>query len=181
MRTATEILENWNPELPKPLRRRCKHCNIKFKATHVRHIYCHKNNCELAADRYFQPLLKRLHERRKREAAGEMFLSSGTVGAAVEMLVCADLIARGFEVYRSVSPHCSGDLIASRNGKYHKIDATLGRLMKNGGISFSKRHDKTRFDIIAAVATDDQRNMAKSHCIAYYPDDFLKDEGGMDF
>lgn len=37
-------------------------------------------------------------------------------GAGLEMLVCADLLRRGFDVYRSVSPNAECDIIA-RSGK----------------------------------------------------------------
>jgi predicted nucleic acid-binding Zn ribbon protein len=50
------------------------------------------------------------------------FLSTGTVGAINELKVACDLFTKGYEVFRALSPSCSCDLIALKNGVASKIE-----------------------------------------------------------
>lgn len=53
-------------------------------------------------------------------------LPSGTVGAITELFVSAELMKRGYEVYRALSPSCDGDIIAIKNNELHKIEIRSG-------------------------------------------------------
>jgi PD-(D/E)XK endonuclease len=69
-------------------------------------------------------------------------LSPGKVGAISELIVCADLIRRGFEVFRSVSQDCSSDLVVLKDGKIERVEVKTGR---------SNKLPRNRFDILAQV------------------------------
>jgi hypothetical protein len=61
-------------------------------------------------------------------------LSTGTVGAISELRVCADLLAKGYEVFRAVSQSCSCDLAILKNQKLTRIDPEFSPI---GEIFFS--------------------------------------------
>ena len=48
-------------------------------------------------------------------------LSTATVGAISELVVCVDLAKKGYEVFRAISPSCSCDLIARKNNICRRI------------------------------------------------------------
>lgn len=54
-------------------------------------------------------------------------LSTGKVGAISELIVCADLLKKGWEVFRTVSQSCSCDLIVIKNKKILRIEVRTGR------------------------------------------------------
>lgn len=88
-------------------------------------------------------------------------MASGHVGAMNEMKTCCDLIKRGFEVFRSVSPANGVDLvIIDENKKTLRVEVTTGRYLPSGAITYTT-HDNEKYDIIAVV-TDKE--------IKYIPD-----------
>jgi hypothetical protein len=78
-----------------------------------------------------------------------MDLSSGTVGAVGELLVATDLLLRGFEVFRALSPACSCDLAVLSSGQLLRVEVTTGHMAPNGKV-FS-RSKEPRFDLLAVV------------------------------
>lgn len=59
---------------------------------------------------------------------------TGTVGAIAELRVSVDLLAKGFEVFRAISPSCSCDLAALKDGRLLRIEVRTAYRSKNGGI-----------------------------------------------
>jgi hypothetical protein len=49
-------------------------------------------------------------------------LAASTVGAISELAVCADLLSKGYDVFRSVSPAAPCDLIAQKEGKLIRVE-----------------------------------------------------------
>jgi hypothetical protein len=49
-------------------------------------------------------------------------LPTGTVGAIQELRVAVDLLKRGYEVFRPLSPSCSCDLLVLKDGGIKKIE-----------------------------------------------------------
>lgn len=47
---------------------------------------------------------------------------TGPIGAASELIVCADLLRRGWDVFRSVSPTCYCDIIATKGPNTLEIE-----------------------------------------------------------
>lgn len=88
-------------------------------------------------------------------------ISSSTKGAALEMIVCADLLLRGFGVFRSVSPTCSCDLVVHAEKKLYRVEITAGVASPGGQISWA-RHDPENYDVLALVLRD--------YRVVYIPD-----------
>lgn len=60
------------------------------------------------------------------------YLPSGTKGAMGEYLVCVDLLNKGYEVFRSVSPNTSCDLVILKDGKLRTLEVKVGKQRKTG-------------------------------------------------
>ena len=61
--------------------------------------------------------ISRASHDRGRFLMDECSVPSGTKGAAAELRVAADLMMRGYHVFRALSPACPCDLIAYRDGE----------------------------------------------------------------
>jgi hypothetical protein len=79
-------------------------------------------------------------------------LSTGTVGSIGELRVCADLLAKGYAVFRAVSVNCWTDLVVQVGDKFFSIEVKTGQRMPSGKLRFPKPRAKT--DIIAIVLPD---------------------------
>lgn len=91
-------------------------------------------------------------------------LSTGVVGAVSELIVSADLLGRGYEVFRSVSQSCSCDLAALKNGTFLRIEVRTGSVNKQGVMTCSlSKNDIGRSDVLAVVDLSSNR-------IEYRPD-----------
>lgn len=99
--------------------------------------------------------------RRFREVAGSRSdLPTGTVGALSELLVCTNLLERGFSVFRSVSPSCPCDLIAMKDSKTIRVEVKTA-YMSLGGKLMAPKHDRWKYDTIAYAV--------RGHGIVYNP------------
>lgn len=79
---------------------------------------------------------------------------TGIIGAIGELQVCSDLLIKGYEVFRSVSPHCTCDLVACKDGKCYRIEVKTGVQYETGRIDYPKI-DYKKADI-GAIALKDQ-------------------------
>jgi hypothetical protein len=79
-------------------------------------------------------------------------VSCGTKGAIGELRVCVDLLGQGYEVFRAVSPSCSCDLIATKQGKSLSIEVRTRGLNKNGTYHYAKHG--VRAETVAIVLPD---------------------------
>lgn len=78
---------------------------------------------------------------------------SGRVGTAGEMLVAADLLNHGYEVYKAVSGHAGCDLVADISGHLYRVEVkTVGRDSSGNSRSASNYKHKP-LDILATVDT----------------------------
>lgn len=77
----------------------------------------------------------------------------GSIGAMAELLVAADLLQQGFDVFRSVSANACCDLIAqTQDGRLCRIEVKSAVVNKRGYTDFShQRHDPSKYDILALV------------------------------
>lgn len=73
-------------------------------------------------------------------------LSTGVSGACGELAVSVDLLRRGYEVFRAVSPACSCDLVALKDGKSYRVEVRTSQ----AGAPKPTAKDAGRFDIFAA-------------------------------
>ena len=76
-------------------------------------------------------------------------LSPSTLGAINELRVCADLLLKGYEVFRSVSPGSSCDLAILKEGKLIRIEVKTAHLKSNGKLMNPVK--KHRADVVALV------------------------------
>lgn len=105
------------------MEKECKKCRKIFTPKHKAAQFCSKG-CKMGYNytRYT-----------KSETKG---ICSGTVGAIAELVVCADLMKKGFDVYRAVSPHAYADLIAIKDGRLYQFEVRTARYMDDGKIFF---------------------------------------------
>ena len=78
-------------------------------------------------------------------------LSTSSIGALNELVAAADLFRKGYEVFRSLSPSCSADMVIYRDGKSRRIEVRTGYVHNSGKIIANRVH---RADILAIVLTD---------------------------
>lgn len=82
-------------------------------------------------------------------------VAPGTIGAISELLITADLMNRGFHVFRGVGPHCSCDLIAVAKNVMLRVEVKTGAKYKNGYNRSTRDYDPEKFDVLAVVTRDD--------------------------
>src|SRR6266536_2821533 len=74
-------------------------------------------------------------------------INTGTTGAMGEILVTYDLMQRGYEVFRSISPTGSCDLLAMKEKAIIRVEVTKGHRYVNA-LRFPA-HDPARYDLLA--------------------------------
>lgn len=72
------------------------------------------------------------------------------IGAIHELEACADLMKRGYEVYRAVSASANCDLVVLKDNKLLRVEVTTGKLYGNGKIYYPPK-TKQIFDVLAVV------------------------------
>ena len=117
---------------------KCLRCGKDFEPLSVKQVFCSENCREL----YW-------HNRRKSAKwIKDNHLSAGTVGAIAELMVSVALMRKGFEVFRALSPSCSCDLLATKEGKAYKVEVRTGYYLA-AKVSYS--HGNIRSPNVAAV------------------------------
>jgi hypothetical protein len=102
----------------------------------------------------------RLH--RERNPLPEMRCTADT-GAVAELIVCADLLQRGFEVFRAVSPGATCDLIALKEGRSLRVQVRTASVTVTGSIQIRQPEHPERHDTIALV-------LVSQHIVSYSPE-----------
>ncbi len=111
--------------------RSCENCSNTYKPTCRKQRFC----CEKCS---------RTHALSPH--AGR--LPHGTIGAIGELEVAADLLSKGYQVFRALSPCCSCDLAVIKNGRLTRVEVTTGYISNCGTLTYpTKVADK--FDILA--------------------------------
>jgi Holliday junction resolvase len=75
-------------------------------------------------------------------------LSTSTIGAINELRVAGDLMTKGYEVFRALSPACSCDLVALKNGVLSRIEVRTAYRSRTG---ITRNATNFRGDILAFV------------------------------
>lgn len=73
-------------------------------------------------------------------------INSSEIGAISELRVCADLLQLGYEVFRSVSPTCSFDVVAHDGVRLWRVEIRTGYRGVNGSLHAGKHK---RADVLA--------------------------------
>lgn len=90
-------------------------------------------------------------------------LPTGTVGAISELIVSADLLRRGFEVFRALSQSCSCDLAILHESKLIRVEVRTASRSSAGKLMFAFRPGEDQRHDLLALVTDD------GHTIEYRP------------
>ncbi len=124
--------------------------------------YCSKPfSPKTGRDRYCSPecatLMRKVTTGRTESLS---YLSTGTIGAVGELAVSVDLLRLGYEVFRSVSPACSCDLVAFDGCSLLRLEVRTG--YRSGlGDRITCKTDK-RADVLAVY-------LPSEHAIYYDP------------
>jgi hypothetical protein len=124
-----------HPEYP------CQRCQkvVPEDRRYRKSKYC-SNTCRQ------EGLMERYREMNKRQ----VYLSPSTVGAIAELDVAADLMRRGYDVFRALSPACSCDLAVLKDGALLRIEVRSGyRDLKGKARCGVKSKDEGRYDVLA--------------------------------
>lgn len=114
------------------IKKTCPVCGEKFKTTaNGNQVYC-SQTCRGKQEITPYPHIKVVGF----EISDK--IPSGSKGAISELLVAADLLAKEYHIFRSMSPHCFCDLIAIKGNLLKKIEVRRGFLTANNSISFAR-------------------------------------------
>lgn len=116
----------------------CKNCKKCFTSRNKTQIYCSRN-CNSFFNAYEKEFCN---------------ITTGTIGAIQELRVSIDLLSRGFEVYRALSPSSSSDLIAKKDNQEFSIEVRTGYVSRNGKIIVPTRNMRSK--IFAVVVSKDR-------------------------
>jgi len=79
-------------------------------------------------------------------------LTTASIGAMHELIACADLLRRGWSVFRAVSPSCKCDLVIMKGTWLLRVEVTSGHIYKpSGRLSYVKKPDDYQFEVLAVV------------------------------
>lgn len=120
--------------------KRCKECGGAIRGKK----YPNRMFCGLPCQQAFA---RRAH----RELNPPLESNKGTTGAISELVVSADLMARGFEVYRALSPNSSCDLAVIAQGRLLRVEVRTGFRRKDGSLSCD---DHGIYEVLAVVSRD---------------------------
>ena len=82
-------------------------------------------------------------------------VASGTVGAIAELLVAADLLSRGYHVFRAMSPACPCDLLVMKDNLSARVEVRrVTRNMAGDLPTGCTAAERGRFDVLARVEPD---------------------------
>lgn len=123
------------PFLVKESACKCLHCGATFKGN--------SNYCSVECCRNYQRTVKE---------SWRTLLSPGSIGAVGELRVAIDLLTHGYEVFRSLSPNSSADLISLKDGQLLTIEVRMGELSKSTKKIVVKRSH--RADVLAIALPD---------------------------
>lgn len=82
----------------------------------------------------------------------------GATGAASEMVVGADLLMAGYEVYRAMSPSSPCDLLIMKDGVTRRVEVRTGRRNPTTGSVFcpTSQKDVGRYDVLAIYIPEER-------------------------
>ena len=90
-------------------------------------------------------------------------MATGTTGAIGELRVCVDLLKRGYNVFRAVSPSCPCDLMVCSGEQMWRVEVRTGNRLPSGKLSWF-RGAREKSDIDAVPVKDEDP-------ISYYDHD----------
>ena len=129
----------------------CRNCGKEFSTTKSYQLFC---TVQCRKDAYD-------------DISYGLSLPRGAIGTIGELLVCSDLLKRGFEVFRSVNWHSSCDLLITKDGQILRMEVKTARRLSNGQVTFPVSNVKKKLaDHFALVVHEANGN----HTVQYVPD-----------
>lgn len=129
----------------------CVVCQTPIRNLRRRHgaMFCQAECSREHARRQFQIL----------NPSTSVKLSTVTTGAAHELFVAADLMFRGYAVFRALSGSCECDLaILTSDRRLLRVEVTTGYYTQTGKIVSPKNEqDGLKFDVLAIVVKTDRK------------------------
>jgi len=92
----------------------------------------------------------RLYREANPSSTRTLGIAPSTIGAIGELLVSADLLKRGYNVFRSLSASADCDLVILTCRKLYRIEVTTGCKTRGGKLMYPE-HDGHKYDILAVV------------------------------
>jgi len=128
--------------------RRCEKCGAEFKGA-WNQKYCFNPKCRKIHSHWKESLMKNI--------------PTGTVGTIQELKVSVDLLGKGFQVFRALSPSSFCDLLIYKDGNFFDLEVrTAHKYPGTGKLCFPKKSIKGKY---LALVIDNE--------IIYQPD-FLR-------
>lgn len=121
--------------------RLCKGCGSVLEKDYPNRLYC-------------TPKCKNQSYSARWPKADKRAMCTGTAGALNELLAAADLMRKGFAVFRALSPACHCDLVVVGKARALRIEVTSAKRYPDGVLRFPKHRDTSRYDILALVLPD---------------------------
>ena len=118
--------------------KQCVVCNRNFEAKTPNQKYC-SEDCQI-----------QVHRTLGGEFNSNNSISCGTVGAISELLASVDLMKRGYEVHRALSPQSNCDVLAIKNKKVYRFEIRTARKVFDGKLNYSLAYIKAP-NVIAVV------------------------------
>lgn len=128
--------------------KKCKECKNFFIPNQSNQIYCNE-------------ICSRIDWRKRKSTSVAYFplLDKSNIGTISELLVSADLLKKGYDVFRALSPHSKNDLVITKDDKLKTVEVKTGRFYK-----MTLHYKKSNIaDITAVVTLSDNK-------IFYFPD-----------
>ncbi len=117
-------------------------------------IVCHEEipSTRRPQAKYCSEQCKGRKEREKYQTGNyDIKLPTGTTGALSELKVAIDLLAKGHEVFRAMSPACSCDLAVLKDGVLLRLEVKTGHYWC-GKLYPAPSRPNQKYDILAIVS-----------------------------
>ncbi len=100
--------------------------------------------------KYCEPECRQQHYYAKnRNTTYPTSLTTGSIGTIGDLGVAADLLKRGYDVFKSISPACWTDLVVYVDGRFQSVEVKTGYRTATGRLVYGKPRTKT--DIVAVL------------------------------
>jgi len=73
------------------------------------------------------------------------------IGAMNELIVCSDLLSKGYHVFRNVSQHGPCDMVIIKDNKCFRIEVKTARILPSGLMVHSPVTETQSYDILAVA------------------------------
>lgn len=82
-------------------------------------------------------------------------LNASEIGAWAEMVAASDLLRRGYQVFRAVSPSAPCDFVVVIENRCCRVEVKTAHRKKRGGLMFAQKDfDASKHDVLALVTPD---------------------------